>query len=168
MRTERAVDWLARYPRPGRRRVLAGVCALIGERTGIDPTWVRLAFLALALAKGIGLMLYLVLWIVLPSEGESFGRDSFGHTARARARGASHELKGAARGVASAWHRLDATSSPTPLSRRWIALGLVAAGAMVLLGTFGVFDWITPLRALGLVLVAAGAGLVIQTRGGHR
>jgi phage shock protein C len=35
---------------------------------GLDPTVVRLAFLLLIPASGIGLLLYLVLWISMPVE----------------------------------------------------------------------------------------------------
>jgi signal transduction histidine kinase len=45
-------------------RVLTGVAGGIGERLGIDPVVVRLAFVVLALAGGFGLVLYLVLTLV--------------------------------------------------------------------------------------------------------
>ena len=46
-------------------RVIAGVCAGIGARLGIDATIVRIAFVALALAW-IGLPVYVLAWILLP------------------------------------------------------------------------------------------------------
>ena len=44
---------------------LAGVCGGLAEYFGIDPTLVRIAFVLLAI-MGPGILLYGVLWIVLP------------------------------------------------------------------------------------------------------
>jgi phage shock protein PspC (stress-responsive transcriptional regulator) len=48
-------------------RMLFGVCGGIGEYFGIDPTFIRLAFAALAL-HGIGIVLYIILAIIMPSK----------------------------------------------------------------------------------------------------
>ncbi len=45
---------------------IAGVAAGIGHYVGIDPTIVRIAFVLLAFAGGIGILLYLVCWLVMP------------------------------------------------------------------------------------------------------
>ena len=47
-------------------RRIAGVCGGIAEYFDIDPTLVRVAFVVAALVGGPGLLLYLVLWVVLP------------------------------------------------------------------------------------------------------
>ena len=59
-----------RLTRNKNNRMLFGVCGGIGEYFGIDPTLVRLAFVLLTLANGIGLVIYLILAIIMPS-GES-------------------------------------------------------------------------------------------------
>ena len=46
-------------------RVLAGVAGGIGERLGVDPVVLRLAFVVLSLAGGVGVVLYLVLFLVM-------------------------------------------------------------------------------------------------------
>ncbi|MCE7938572.1 hypothetical protein DCC79_02030 [bacterium] len=51
----------------GDRRI-AGVCGGLGRYVGIDPTWVRLAFAALFVTTGTGLLFYIILWIVMPLE----------------------------------------------------------------------------------------------------
>jgi phage shock protein C len=45
---------------------LAGVCGGLGEYLGIDPTLVRLVFVLLTLYSGHGLLLYIILWLVMP------------------------------------------------------------------------------------------------------
>jgi phage shock protein C len=51
-------------------RVLAGVAGGIAERFGISSTLVRLAWLLSVLFGGLGVLVYLILWIVL-SKGSS-------------------------------------------------------------------------------------------------
>jgi len=46
-------------------RIVGGVAALIGQRLGLDPLWVRVAFVLLALAGGIGVIVYGGLWLML-------------------------------------------------------------------------------------------------------
>lgn len=48
-------------------RIVAGVASGLAEYLNIDPLFVRLAFLLLALANGLGILLYLVLWLLLPT-----------------------------------------------------------------------------------------------------
>ncbi|GAP15038.1 phage shock protein C (PspC) family protein [Longilinea arvoryzae] len=50
-------------------RVIAGVCGGLGAFFGIDPVWFRLGFLVTFLPGGVpGLLLYLICWIIIPSE----------------------------------------------------------------------------------------------------
>lgn len=48
--------------------VFGGVAAGLGEYLDIDPTLVRLFFIFLALFGGHGLLVYFVLWILMPQE----------------------------------------------------------------------------------------------------
>jgi phage shock protein PspC (stress-responsive transcriptional regulator) len=47
-------------------RVIGGVCSGMGAYWDIDPVIVRVIFIALILAGGIGAMVYLILYIVIP------------------------------------------------------------------------------------------------------
>jgi signal transduction histidine kinase len=51
--------------------VIAGVAGGLAERLGLDPVVVRLAFVVLALAGGVGVVLYLVFWTIGRSETET-------------------------------------------------------------------------------------------------
>lgn len=57
-----------RLTRSHANRQVAGVCGGLGEYFGIDPTIVRIIFVLLALAGGPGILLYIVLWLVMPDE----------------------------------------------------------------------------------------------------
>ncbi len=49
-------------------RLLAGVCAGLARRLGVDPLLVRVAFVA-AGTTGLGIGLYLLLWVLVPADG---------------------------------------------------------------------------------------------------
>ena len=54
-------------------RMIGGVCAGLGHYLRIDPTFVRIFVALLAFAEGGGVLIYLVLWLVLPAEGQAEG-----------------------------------------------------------------------------------------------
>ncbi|ARS41330.1 hypothetical protein CA265_17385 [Sphingobacteriaceae bacterium GW460-11-11-14-LB5] len=47
-------------------RVVAGVCAGIAHYVNADPKWIRLATLLISIAGGFGLLVYAILWIIMP------------------------------------------------------------------------------------------------------
>lgn len=65
--------WDTRPPRiprdQGGKAVIGGVCEGIGVRYRIDPTFIRVIFVALALAFGGGIFVYLLCWINMPRVG---------------------------------------------------------------------------------------------------
>lgn len=60
----------ARLLRSESDKMIAGVCGGIATYLGVDSLFVRLAFLILAFASGVGFVLYLVLMIIMPSEAK--------------------------------------------------------------------------------------------------
>ncbi|MEQ8717900.1 MAG: PspC domain-containing protein [Acidimicrobiales bacterium] len=64
----------AAAPGPGPRRLrrgtdkkIAGVCDGLGRHFGIDPTIIRILFVAAAVLGGSGVLLYLIAWLVMPA-----------------------------------------------------------------------------------------------------
>jgi phage shock protein C len=57
-----------RLMRSRSEKIIAGVAGGIGQYLAIDPVIVRLAFAALCLT-GVGVLLYPILWLVMPLEG---------------------------------------------------------------------------------------------------
>jgi phage shock protein C len=51
-------------------RLVAGVCAGLAAYFGVDVTLVRLGFAVGTLFSGLGALIYLVAWAVIPEEGE--------------------------------------------------------------------------------------------------
>ncbi|RVT99989.1 PspC domain-containing protein [Mucilaginibacter limnophilus] len=54
--------------RDEQRKKIGGVCAGVAEYFGVDVSIVRVIFLAAFIFKGAGLVLYGILWIVLPKK----------------------------------------------------------------------------------------------------
>ena len=51
-------------------KMLLGVCARLAARYQVPVTLVRLAFVLLTLFHGFGILLYLILWAIMPDLGE--------------------------------------------------------------------------------------------------
>jgi len=57
-----------RLCRSRRDRKIAGVCGGLAEHLGIDPILPRILWVVLALGGGVGILAYLVCWLVIPQE----------------------------------------------------------------------------------------------------
>ena len=67
---ERGVQTPRRLRRSTDDKVVGGVCGGLAEYFGIDPVWLRVAFVALVFAgAGSGVVLYLIGWIAIPERG---------------------------------------------------------------------------------------------------
>ena len=49
-------------------RMIAGVCTGLAQYLGVDVTVVRLIFALLAVFAAGGVLLYLILWLIMPME----------------------------------------------------------------------------------------------------
>lgn len=64
------MDANQRLIRSERNRMLAGVCGGLGEHFGVDPTLVRVAFVLLGVFGGSGVLIYLVMWLIVPNASD--------------------------------------------------------------------------------------------------
>lgn len=56
-----------RLYRSGKERILGGVCGGIGEYLDTDPTVIRLLWVIFTLASfGVGILAYILAWIIIP------------------------------------------------------------------------------------------------------
>ena len=60
-----------RLTRSRTERWIGGVCGGIGNYFNLDPTVIRVIFVLLALIVGGGLLIYLILWLIIPLEPET-------------------------------------------------------------------------------------------------
>ena len=47
-------------------KMIGGVCAGIADYLGLDPTIVRIVWVLMLFLAGFGILLYLILWIIMP------------------------------------------------------------------------------------------------------
>lgn len=57
--------------RPHQGRYLAGVCAAIGRATNTDPILWRVLLAVLGFFGGIGIVVYIAAWLIIPAEGDT-------------------------------------------------------------------------------------------------
>ena len=53
--------------RSGTEKMLGGVCGGLAEYSGIDVVLWRVGFVGLTVAGGAGIVVYLLLWVLMPS-----------------------------------------------------------------------------------------------------
>lgn len=148
----------------GSDRVLGGVCSGIAAGFHVDPLWVRLAFVILAFFQGIGLFLYIVLWLVMPEKEDGpaparSGFDSMTEDLRRIGEELRVQFLGGATGAA------DAGATPLGRGTQTLVLGiiLVLVGGLLLAVNTRLITWSV---FWPVVLIASGLGLLL--RGLHR
>lgn len=131
--------------------MLGGVCAGLAEYLNIDVTIVRIFFLLFTLTGGMGVGIYLLLWILLPVKDEPDSQADFGD----RARRMGEEF-------GEAMRRSDANRS------RLVGIALLLVGVYFLLQSLNI-PWLHFLRGevvwAGLLIVAGVALLTRSLRG---
>jgi phage shock protein PspC (stress-responsive transcriptional regulator) len=70
METTEVIQEQRRLTRTRDGRWVGGVCAGLARYFDLNPLIYRLAFIALALAGGTGILLYAAAWLVIPEEGD--------------------------------------------------------------------------------------------------
>lgn len=61
---------MKRLYRSEKDKKIAGICGGLAEYFNIDPVIPRVVFVALAIGAGSGLLLYLIMWFIIPTESE--------------------------------------------------------------------------------------------------
>jgi phage shock protein PspC (stress-responsive transcriptional regulator) len=57
-------------------KVIGGVCGGLGDYLNIDPVIVRIIFVLLAIFGGSGVLVYIILWIVIPEKVYTLGTEA--------------------------------------------------------------------------------------------
>lgn len=132
METTDIISEPRRLTRPREDRWLGGVAAGLGAYFDLSPTIYRIAFVALALAGGTGVLLYVAAWLVIPEDGAP---DSIAGAELRKHRDQPRRLLGlAAIGLAAILVLSESQVWPTP-GNLWLALVLgIAAIAWWRLG----------------------------------
>lgn len=142
-----------RLTRSRTNRMLGGVCAGLGSYLGVDPTLVRLIFVVMALADGIAVLLYLVLWILVPVEGQEAGAGQGASELAQRASQLGQEAG-------------EVLRHPHPQAGLWLGGALIVVGGVLFLRSLGLswLNWLDTGVLWPLLLVAGGLALILRRR----
>ena len=115
-------------------RVVFGVAGGLGDYFELDPVLMRVGFIGLSFAGGVGIVLYIALAVVMPRAGAPEGSP---------ADAVQDNVEHLAGEAAEAGRRLGAATDAVTAERRRNAFGLllIVVGAIVLLGNLGIFFW---------------------------
>ena len=156
-----------RLYRSSRERILGGVAGGIGDYFDIDPTLVRLAWILLAFAGGVGILGYLVAWIIIPEapwrsrppgeEREPGGRAAVGEQPTAAGTAGQGGEAGAASAAGNAvYEEGERHYRYGSNSGAWIfGAVLVGLGFLLLLRNLWPILWRIPFWPVILILVGA-------------
>lgn len=135
--------------------MLGGVCGGLGAYFGIDANVVRIVFILLAVAPGIGVPVYLLLWLLLPEE--SAKQTS---SLEERIQDGANEIAGRARDLGREIRHRSQTDMPA--ATFVLGLALIAVGAGFLLRNLGVtwIGWMTRVWVWPSLLILVGAVLL--------
>ena len=142
--------------------MLGGVCGGLGKHFDIDANLIRLIFVVLAVIPAFGIPIYLVLWLIVPEEGEGSKQPLAD-----RVRDGTDEIVDRAKRFGEEVR--STAKSSNPAATFVIGLLLIVFGAVFLLRNLGItwLSWI----AFGtlwpaLLILVGGAFLWRWLKGG--
>lgn len=129
-------------------RYIAGVCGGLAEYFEIDSLIIRIIFILLTVSGGSGLIIYIIMWILVPKQGEKRNKDL------------KENIKEGANKMAE-----EIKKDPKVNNNGRIIGGLVliAIGTLFLLENFFPGFYLGFGRLWPLILVAIGLGLIVKS-----
>lgn len=131
-----------RFERSATNKVIGGVCAGLADYLNMDVTLVRVLFVVAALCGSFGFWLYIILWIVAPSQ-KVIGFDSK-NDEPIEINVVENEKKGFQKGTVVT------------------AIILIGIGLLALIDNFMPIDWIWKLWPV--ILIALGIVIIMNTQ----
>ncbi|MGD0523209.1 MAG: PspC domain-containing protein [Candidatus Microgenomates bacterium] len=134
--------------RSEKNRVIAGVCGGLADYFNFDPVIIRIFLVLITLFGGSGVLLYLILWVVIPTES------AVGDKSEVNIKNNVEEIK-------------DTTKSVVGNnSRMWAGIFFVGLGLIFLFNNFGIFHFLDLGRFWPVLLIALG--LIILNKDGRK
>lgn len=137
--------------------MLGGVCMGLGHYLNVDPVFIRIFFVLFTISTGFGLLVYLVLWIVIPREDTvAIDGSTMPETNDLgdRAKLMGEEVKSVA-------------SRSNPKLPMYIGIGLLIVGGFALLKVLP-FSWVGYIDKFMWPVLLVLAGVVLITRLPHK
>ncbi len=128
-------------------KFIGGVCGGLGEYFNIDPSIIRLVFVLLTVFGGSGIIIYLVLWIIIPSKSQKGSQDF-----KERIHEVAQDIKNSVKN-----HRIH-----EPHNRHFIAYAAILIGILFLLDNFGFNTYFSFGRLWPLLLILLGISIILR------
>lgn len=145
-------------------RILLGVCGGLGKYLGVDPMLIRILFILLTLADGVGLLIYVVLAIVVPSEpGEDVVIDR-GQKVKEFADEISQKAKEVAGEIKVAVNDVKIGNEKRNNARNIIGIIIIVAGLAMLMDRFFpfYFNWFSWAVIWPALIIVLGVYLIVK------
>ncbi len=138
-------------------RMISGVCGGLARYLRLDATLVRLFFVLLALGDGIGVLIYVILWLIMPSEDQVPGGNLNDYI-----RTNADEMAGRAQELAQEARR--AVSAPNPQTYKIIGVALIVFGGLWLINMLDIswLRWLNYHTLWGILLIVGGVLLLTR------
>jgi phage shock protein PspC (stress-responsive transcriptional regulator) len=138
-------------------RVFSGLAAALARALRVPPVVVRAAFIVLAVASGLGIILYALGTLLVRQEGTR--AETFDDVLRENLRSAVRELGATWRTagrLVGEWRARRSYGDPIVRRSAVVGAGFVVLGLIWLLGSLDLFDWLTLGRFFALSFVGVG------------
>lgn len=142
-------------------RLIAGVCGGLGEYLNTDPVWLRLFFVLLLFAWGIGFWAYLILWLIVPEEGQETAAPS--GTIQANVQEMVDRAREFGQSIQHGVQGEGASSDAGPATGPFVVgIVLVLVGVFLIFNQLNLFAWLRWDVLFALLLVFIGGVLLMS------
>ncbi len=147
-------------------RMIWGVCGGLAKYFDIDPTIIRIIFVVLIFANGLGILAYIILAIVVPLEGSKATepKDAIKENVaeiKQTATELGHEIRATFAGEEA---KPEEATEVSRRRRNFFGIILIVLGVLFLMGSLNLFAWFKWSYLWPLILVAIGLIIIFSAR----
>ncbi len=160
-----------RLYRSRNERVLWGVCGGLADYFGMDPVLVRIIFVLLIFANGLGILAYIIMAVLVPVEGSTAGapRETIRENVQEIRQSAEELGKEIRSGLGKERKSGEETAEVRPVtpvhrSRNILGVVLIVVGIFLLMGTLNLFAWFRWAFLWPVILIVVGLMVIFGAR----
>ncbi|MBA7697326.1 hypothetical protein ES703_105991 [subsurface metagenome] len=147
-------------------RMIWGVCGGLAKYFDIDPTIIRIIFVVLIFANGLGILAYIILAIVVPLEGSKATepKEAIKENVaeiKQTATELGHEIRATFAGEET---KPEETTEVSRRRRNFLGIILIVLGVLFLMGSLNLFAWFKWSYLWPIILVAVGLIIIFSAR----
>ena len=145
-------------------RMIWGVCGGLAKYFDMDPTLVRIIFVLLLFANGVGVVAYIIMAIVVPLEGSKTvepketvkeNMEEIKKTANELGREISATFAG---------ENKTETTDTSHQRRNMLGIAIIVVGILILMGSLNLFWWFRWGYLWPVILIAIGVIIIFGAR----